>query len=205
MKMIAREDAVTNTAIVVVDFINDYAHTGGKACCPGAGDKLDEIQDLLRKCGEQEHLVVFANNTRKKNDIYHPESKLFVDHALEDSWGRMIYKDLDKQCESERIKFISVDKPRYSIFAGTSLDQKLRERKIENLIIVGTGVEHSILHSVIDAYDLGYNVTVLEDLVTYSDENFAFMVLAHIQRYIGGKTMTKEVYLNGGPEDEQEE
>lgn len=60
-------------------------------------------------------------------------------------------------------KMSSVYSLRYSAFAGTNMQQLLNARKIEEIHLVGVCTEICILHTAVDAYNLGYEIDVHED------------------------------------------
>ena len=63
---------------------------------------------------------------------------------------------------SSDLDFI-ITKRRYSGFFGTSLDTLLRELKVDTLIAVGEDTNICVLHTLADAYFLGYETIVVED------------------------------------------
>ena len=68
-----------------------------------------------------------------------------------------------------------MDKRHYSAFSGTDLDIRLRERKIDTVILTGVLTDICVLHTAIDAYNLGYQIQVVEPAVaSLSEENHKF-------------------------------
>ena len=69
----------------------------------------------------------------KENDVYHPESKLFPPHNIAGTNGRDLFGELQDVYETykddENVYYM--DKTRYSAFAGTDLEMKLRERELK--------------------------------------------------------------------------
>ena len=55
-----------------------------------------------------------------------------------------------------------MDKTRYSAFAGTDLEMKLRERGIEEVHLVGVCTDICVLHTAVDAYNKGFKIVVYE-------------------------------------------
>lgn len=55
-----------------------------------------------------------------------------------------------------------VDKRHYSAFSGTNLDSRLRERAITEIYLVSVVTDICILHTAIDAYNLGYKINIHE-------------------------------------------
>lgn len=58
-----------------------------------------------------------------------------------------------------------MDKTRYSAFAGTDLEMKLRERGIEEVHLVGVCTDICVLHTAVDAYNKGFKIVVYEKAV----------------------------------------
>ncbi len=58
-----------------------------------------------------------------------------------------------------------MDKTRYSAFAGTDLEMKLRERGIEEVHLVGVCTDICVLHTAVDAYNKGFKIVVFEKAV----------------------------------------
>ena len=54
-------------------------------------------------------------------------------------------------------------KPRYSAFLNTNLDEQLRARSINTVIITGTTTPNCIRATCTDALSLSYNVVIIED------------------------------------------
>lgn len=82
-------------------------------------------------------------------------------------------------------EIIWLDKTRYSAFAGTNLFLLLRERGIEELHIVGVCTDICILHTCVDAYNLGYPTIVHKAGVASFNEQAHEFALAHIQNSLG--------------------
>lgn len=53
----------------------------------------------------------------------------------------------------------------WSAFAGTELDSVLRERGVSQVVLVGLATAYGIESTARAAYDLGYNVAVIEDAI----------------------------------------
>ncbi|WP_413992939.1 cysteine hydrolase family protein [Labrys okinawensis] len=60
------------------------------------------------------------------------------------------------------------DKPTYSLFGHSHLDQRLKARKADTLVITGVETDICVLATVFDAVDLGYRVILVRDAVTSS-------------------------------------
>ena len=86
-------------------------------------------------------------------------------------------------------KLIYIQKNRYSAFAGTSLDMKLRERDIKNVCLVGVCSDICVLHTAIDAYNLGYKITVYKDAIASFNEKGHNFTLEHLKNVLGAEIL----------------
>ena len=78
-----------------------------------------------------------------------------------------------------------MDKRHYSAFSGTDLDIRLRERHVDTVILTGVLTDICVMHTAIDAYNLGYHIQVVEPAVaSISVENHKF-ALNHLQNVLG--------------------
>jgi nicotinamidase-related amidase len=59
-----------------------------------------------------------------------------------------------------------VSKQRVGAFLGTSLDKYLRERRATQVVIAGIATSAGVESTARNAYDLGYNVTLVVDAMT---------------------------------------
>jgi nicotinamidase-related amidase len=80
------------------------------------------------------------------------------------SWGAAAMEDFEPH-EGE----IAVVHACNNAFRGTDLDRLLRERGVTNLCVVGLATQFSVEHSVREAGDLGYFVTVAADCCASAD------------------------------------
>jgi nicotinamidase-related amidase len=58
-----------------------------------------------------------------------------------------------------------MDKTRYSAFAGTDLEIKLRERGITTLHLVGCATDICVFQTAVDAYNKGFQIVVHKEAV----------------------------------------
>jgi nicotinamidase-related amidase len=101
--------------------------------------------------------------------------------CIEGSGGEAVCADLEPDVAADYI----IKKRRYSAFFGTDLDLVLRENGIENTVIVGTKTNCCIRATVNDAFNYGYNITVLSDCVGTNDAVINDAHLSDFRRYYG--------------------
>lgn len=175
-------------ALINIDYTVDFV-TGALPC----GEPGEKIEGYMTKVTEdfiqQGDLVVFAIDLHKENDPYHPETKLFPPHNIIGTSGRDLYGKLahvyEKNKEAEHVLWM--DKTRYSAFAGTDLELRLRERGITELHLVGVCTDICVLHTAVDAYNKGFKIVVHEGGVASFNEIGHNWALEHIKSCLDGK------------------
>ena len=120
-------------ALINVDYTIDFVAEDGALTCGKPGQDIEkEIVQLTKDFISNEDYVVFAIDIHDEGDSLHPETKLFPPHNLGGTEGRNLYGELQNVFERNKLKenVYWIDKTRYSAFAGTNLEIKLRERGI---------------------------------------------------------------------------
>lgn len=175
-------------AILVIDYTNDFVATEGALTCGLPGQQLENtIAELVNQFIEQEELVIFANDLHLENDPFHPETKLFPPHNIKDTNGRKLYGSIQSIYEGNQrmSNVIELDKTRYSAFTGTALQLLLNERGIKELHLVGVCTDICILHTAVDAYNLGFNCTIYKEGVASFNEQGHEWALQHFTNSLG--------------------
>ncbi len=180
-------------ALVVIDYTYDFVADDGKLTCGKPAQAIEHyITDVARQFLEQKELVVFAVDVHETGDPYHPESKLFPPHNIRHSSGRHLYGELGTlydQLKSDGLPswFKWMDKTRYSAFAGTDLDITLRSRGIDELHLVGVCTDICVLHTAVEAYNLGYRIVIHERGVASFNEQGHSYALTHFESVLGAR------------------
>lgn len=176
---------ILKKALLVVDYTVDFVAEDGLLTCRLPGQQLEgAITQLTQDFLTAGDSVFFINDLHEQGDTLHPESKLFPPHNIRGTTGRNMYGALHELYQQSP-QIIWLDKTRYSAFAGTNLFMLLRERAIEELHIVGVCTDICILHTCVDAYNLGYTVFVHEAGVASFNEQAHHFALAHIKNSLG--------------------
>lgn len=138
-------------ALINIDYTYDFVAEKGALTCGKPGQEIEkEIVHITKQYIENGDYVVFAIDKHEENDVYHPESKLFPPHNIAGTSGRDLFGELQDVYETyknaENVYYM--DKTRYSAFAGTDLEMKLRENKIKEVqqrqkIVVAKGETES--------------------------------------------------------------
>ena len=93
--------------------------------------------------------------------------------------------------ENNQETIIWMDKTRYSSFAGTNLHQLLTERHIEEVHIVGVCTDICVLHTAVDAYNLGFSIVIHEDAVASFNEQGHDWALGHFANSLGATVIKR--------------
>lgn len=155
-------------ALIHVDYTHDFVAEDGALTTGQPGQAIyDQILAITKEFVSQGDYIVFAIDTHDHNDPFHPESKLFPPHNIIGTKGHQLYDGLEDYYQTIRNadNVHYMPKQRYSAFAGTDLDIKLRERSITDITIVGVCTDICVLHTAVDAYNKGYHITIPEHCV----------------------------------------
>ncbi|MGE8205505.1 cysteine hydrolase family protein [Heyndrickxia sp. NPDC080065] len=175
-------------ALILIDYTNDFVDKDGALTCGEPGQLIEGvISNITCSFIENNDLVVFAIDLHKRNDKFHPESKLFPPHNIENTRGRELFGKVKEIYEKNKHKenVYWMDKTRYSAFAGTNLDIKLRERRISEIHLVGVCTDICVLHTAVDAYNKGFQITVYKDGVASFNQAGHLWTLDHFKHTLG--------------------
>lgn len=120
------------TAILVVDMLNDFVTESGSLFVPQSVRTIPNIEHLLLRATNSQVPIIFIEDEHDEND---PEFKVWSAHAIVGSPGA------NTHVHFLPYKNITVKKLRYDGFFETNLEQRLRthfNKPIKNVIIVGT-------------------------------------------------------------------
>jgi nicotinamidase-related amidase len=179
-----------NTAVVVVDMQNCFAHEDGVLYSEASEEVIPSIRDFVDSIREKGIQVVYTKDTHTQEQFEeldnYDEFEDWGEHAVEGTWGHEIVEELDISDEDE-----VVEKGTYDAFHETDINDILEG--IDNLIIVGTLANVCVLHTASSAALNDYNVTVVEDLVGYISESDKEYALEHIDFLVGEVESSEEI------------
>lgn len=179
-------------ALINVDYTYDFVAEDGKLTCGIPGQKIeDKIVSITKEFLKARDFVTFGIDAHEEGDELHPESALFPAHNIVGTSGMELYGAL-KQLFLEHKRDENVfyfEKTRYSAFAGTNLELKLRERDIKEVHLVGVCTDICILHTAIDAYNKGFDIVVHKDAVASFNQTGHEWALEHFKNTLGAKVI----------------
>lgn len=161
-------------ALLIVDFQNDFCPGGALAVADG-----DKIAEPVNALLDSFDLVVATrdwhplNHGSFKGVEVDPEKWRGADppsiwpvHCVQGTAGAELYPGL----EQAKVDVV-IDKGQdpnsqgYSGFQDTRLAELLRERGVDRLFVTGLATDYCVKNTVLDARQLGFDVTVVEDAV----------------------------------------
>jgi nicotinamidase-related amidase len=175
-------------AFITIDYTYDFVADAGALTCGVPGQAIEnKIVQLTREFIQNGDFVVFAIDVHDEGDSNHPETKLFPPHNIRGTSGRDLFGGLQALYEEnkERENVYYMDKTRYSAFAGTNLEIKLRERGITELHLVGVCTDICVLHTAVDAYNKGFKIVVYKDAVASFNQKGHEWALGHFEQSLG--------------------
>ncbi|TDF98122.1 cysteine hydrolase family protein [Paenibacillus piri] len=175
-------------ALIVIDYTVDFV-TGRLPCGQPAIDIERKIAALTEQFAANGDFVAMAVDLHEEQDAYHPEHRLFPPHNIRGTEGRRLYGRLNDVFEANRERIYWMDKTRYSAFCGTDLELKLRERGITDIHLVGVCTDICVLHTAVDAYNLGFAITVHRKAVASFNQAGHEWALQHFEQVLGAAVL----------------
>lgn len=175
-------------ALLSIDYTNDFVADDGALTTGSAGQAIEEyLVRLTAEFTENQDFVVYAIDRHEENDPYHPESKLFPPHNIAGTTGHDLYGQLAELYKNsqEQATVYWIDKRHYSAFSGTDLDVRLRERGITEVHLTGVCTDICVLHTAVDAYNLGYQIYIHKNAVASFDPIGHEWALKHFEHSLG--------------------
>ena len=183
-------------ALISIDYTEDFVADHGKLTAGVPAQAISEaINQVTRLAFDRGDYVFFTIDAHEEKDTFHPESKLFPPHNIIGTSGRNLYGPLaDFYAEHEAdSRVFWMDKRHYSAFSGTDLDIRLRERRVDTVILTGVLTDICVLHTAIDAYNLGYQIEIVKPAVaSIWPENHQF-ALGHFKNTLGAKLLDENL------------
>lgn len=177
-------------ALIVIDYTKDFVDGNLPVGEPAIAIE-EAVVDITKQFIHNNDYVVMAVDLHDEKDHFHPETSLFPPHNIRNTAGRELYGRLGALYEDKKESIYFMDKTRYSAFAGTDLEMKLRERGITEVHLIGVCTDICVLHTAVDAYNKGFSITVYEDATASFNVEGHVWALGHFKNSLGA-TVTKQ-------------
>lgn len=161
-------------ALIIVDMLNDFVD--GKLANPKAQAIIGPLQRLLAHARDEGWVVVFSNDAHQPDD---PELRVWGEHAMAGTREAEVIPQLAPR-EGEIVS----PKQVYSAFDFTGLDERLKQRGVDEVVITGQHTHICVRHSSYGALIRGYGITIPRDAVcgfeaVDEDEALAYLEMAY--------------------------
>ena len=162
------------TALIVADVQNDFADPEGNLFVRGGDEVIDAVNEEIRQASEAGALIVYTQD-------WHPETTphfikdggIWPVHCVQDSWGSDFHPAL-LVVEGEIIRKGTGGEDGYSGFTvrdpesgetgPTRLEQVLRDRGIERVVVIGLAADFCVKETALDAVQPGDTERAFEEL-----------------------------------------
>ncbi|HEX5874721.1 MAG TPA: nicotinamidase [Pyrinomonadaceae bacterium] len=156
-------------ALIVVDVQNDFCPGGTLAVARG-----DEVVEPLNKLIDE--FLERGDPVYKSRDWHPPTTKHFQSyggtwpvHCVQNTKGAEFHPALR---DDPRIEVISKglgDKDCYSAFDETDLAARMRDQKVEEVVVGGLATDYCVKNTVLDAVKHGFKVKAVENAMRAVD------------------------------------
>jgi nicotinamidase/pyrazinamidase len=165
----------TRTALLVIDVQNDFAHPDGSLYVREAGAAVRAVNREVAAARAAGALVVTTQDWHPADTPHFAkDGGTWPVHCVAGTWGAELHGDLDAGEDHVHHVFKGVGgEDGYSGFTmadpttgattSTGLDELLRERGVERVVVVGLATDYCVKATALDAVRLGYDATVVRD------------------------------------------
>lgn len=162
------------TALIVIDMLNNYEHEDAEALAGVVKERLPQIVDLRDQAKARDDVLLIYSNDNY--DAWHKGRHDLVEQALAGKHPELV----EPIAPTDPLPFIP--KGRHSVFYHTAIDHLLQIEEVKTVVLVGQVTEQCILYSALDAYLRGYDVVVPPDAVAHIDEDLADAALKMMEQ-----------------------
>jgi len=163
-----------HTALIVVDVQNDFADPKGSLYVAGGETIVPFVNDQIRQAAAAGATVVYTQD-------WHPPSTphfakdggIWPVHCVADTWGARLHPDLEVADGAmvvtkgtggeDGYSGFTVRDPETGAETPTGLDEILRDRAVDRVVVVGLATDYCVAATAEDAARLGFATTVLAD------------------------------------------
>jgi nicotinamidase-related amidase len=139
----------------VIDMLEDFVT--GRLANPEAQRILEPLGRLLEHARRNGWVVVFSNDAHEPGD---PELRIWGEHAMAGDRGARVIPELAPHTGE-----IVSPKRTYGAFDFTGLDEELRRRGVDQVVLCGQHTHICVRHTSYGALIRGYEIVVPRDAV----------------------------------------
>ena len=164
----------TRTCLLLFDTLNGYLKTQDRRLIPEFGPAVQNMRLLIDAFRAEKAMIAYGIGAHRADMGMHKDIWTDTDNRLRPlakphwrpsvvagQWSGQIVDELAARPED----FV-VPKFRWSAFAHTYLDQALRVRGVDTLVLVGGSTDVGVAATAFSAHDLDYNLVIPRDACT---------------------------------------
>ena len=151
---------------------------------------VKNINDLIHAC-RSKNLPIIWVRTQYEDDLSDAPvtfQKKNIRICIKNTPGGDILRELDKKSSEKEII-----KKNYSAFFGTKLHDFLKQSKVDTILMTGINTHACVRTSAIDAFQLGYEVILVEDCVDSYDKEHHDISLKYMENRIATLMKNREI------------
>ena len=157
------------TALVVVDVQNDFADPAGSLAVSGGPEVVAAVNAEVAAAAEAGASVFYTQDWHPADTPHFAkDGGTWPVHCVQDTWGAQLHPDLDVRGEVVRkgehgedgYSGFTMKDPVSGASVPTPLAGMLRDKGVEQLVVVGLATDYCVRHTALDALRAGFAVTV---------------------------------------------
>ncbi len=169
-------------AVLVIDMLNEFVT--GKFGFEGAREIVPRIKRVLEWARRGGIPIIYVCDSHEPGD---PELRVWGEHAMKGTEGAKIVPELSPSPGD-----LVIEKRTYSAFFSTQLDQLLKDKKIQELILMGLVTNICVQHTAADAFFRGYKIRVLTDCTASPVKEEHERALQYMKQVYGAELLSSE-------------
>ncbi len=168
------QDAVSDTAVLVVDMLNTYRHPDAEKLASHVEEVIEPLAGLIAQARKRDDVdLIYVNDNYGDFTADHSD---LVRAALDGERPDLVKPIApDPDC-----RFLT--KVRHSAFYSTPLAYLLGQLKVKRVILTGQVTEQCILYTALDAHVRHFPVVVPPDAVAHIDPELSDAALTMMRR-----------------------
>jgi nicotinamidase-related amidase len=164
---------MAETAVVVVDMINNYEHDDAEPLCASVREALPAMTLLVERARAGDAELIYVNDN---HGDWSAGRHALIDWARQGAAPELV----DPIAPDGDVPFLV--KARHSAFYATQLDYLLHQLGVRRVVVVGQVTEQCVLYTALDAYIRHFDVTVPHDAVAHIHPDLAEAALTMMER-----------------------
>jgi len=174
--------AMSDTALLVIDMLNDYRHPDADQLARSVADIIDPLTTLVQQVSDRNDVdLIYVNDN---HGDFTADYRGLVDAALDGEHPELV-KPVVPEIGSKILT-----KVRHSVFYATPLDYLLKRLEVRQIILTGQVTEQRILYSALDGYIRHYDAIVPSDTVAHIDADLGAAALKMMERNMRARIVT---------------